>query len=529
MSNLGRERLRWLGAAAGITAFLFGCGVSSLSAQEKDRKLTISLADLPKLQYDPSTAPGPAKVYQVLMYDYLVGVKPNGQFDNAFGVAESWEYAADGKTWSAKIRSGLKFSDGSPLTIDDVVFSLKRVIDPKATSSGGSSLRAVISDIRKSDDSTLVIDLKQRYLFIPQLLSRLGATDGAIVSQSYFNRVGSAEFASKPMGSGPYKLNGTSTSVDLKFDRNDHHSRRNSYDKYANIVMYSTPEEQTRLAQVMRGEADIVGISAEAAARLKGNTTVKVAEQPGKANLSISYHEQWKPENPLSNPKVREALNLAINRQEIIETLLNGLGKSYGVPQLGPAHIGFDPSKFRPYEYNPQRAKALLAEAGYGAKPLELSVYKYNWPGAPELPLVMEAVAGYFQAVGVKVKIIQSEYNTVREQWGKFTLGASVSAMATDNRPVYPIELIWSAKGTLRFSQDPTLDQLIGAWAAATNLPDAESAIQKAAQYIRDENVGTSIVSLSTLYGLGKNVQPWSTLQSVLPFEMSLDGLLTGG
>jgi peptide/nickel transport system substrate-binding protein len=515
-----------IAALVALALTVTACGTPPVPAAPRstNQTLTIALADVPREQFDPSRGTATAKVYQSLMYDWLIGAQPDGKFDKGVGVAKDWAYSTDGLTFTVTVRDGITFWDGSPLTADDVVFSLQRVIDPKATSSGSATFRSVIDTVTKPSANIVEIKLKRTYLFLPQLLSRLGVTDGAIVSKKQFETVGETQFASKPMGSGRYKLV-SSDGTTYTFERNEKYWL-GATGRFAKVVMQHAPEEQTRLALLQRGDADIIGLSAQAASTLTGDG-IKIAVQPGKANLSVNYHEQWKPGNPMSDARFREALNLSINRKEILDTIFFGRGNLAGVPQLGPTHIGFDASKFRAYEYDPNKAKQLLTQMGYASNPVQIDVYQYTWPGVPEMPQVMEAIAGYFKAIGVNVRLVKSDYNTLREAWGKFNLGATVAGNAADNRPIYPVELVWSTAGSLSYTHDTKLDALITTWSTSRTVPDAERALQAIAAYVRDNNIGTSIMIVATLYGLGKNVAPWNGLESVFPFEMSLDGLLT--
>lgn len=520
----------WLTGLIALSISLTACGDGGdgdgeQQASSTDDTLTIALADVPREQFDPSLGTATAKVYQSLMYDWLIGARPDGEFDMSTGVAEAWEYSPDGATFTVTVREGIEFWNGMPLTADDVVFSLERIIDPAATSSGSATLRGVIESITKTDERTVTVQLQRPFLFLPEFLSRLGVTDGAVVSKAYFDEVGADEFASSPMGSGRYELVSSGAGTEFTFERNENYWL-GVEGRFSEVVLQHVPEEQTRLALLQRGEADIVGVSAQAAADLSGDG-IQVAEQPGKANLSLNYHEQWIPENPMSNAQFREALNLSINRDEIVEQIFFGRGESYGVPQLGPSNIGFDADVFRPYEYDPERAAQLIEQSGYAADPVPIDVYQFTWPGVPEMPQVMEAVAGYFQEIGVEVNLVRSDYNTLRELWGQFAVGPGVHGNGADNRPAYPVELIWSIEGSLSNTHDPELNALVEAWTFAASEGEAVSAIQAIGTYVRDEDIGTSIVTVSTLYGLGPEVEPWDGLESVFPFEMSLDGLLT--
>jgi peptide/nickel transport system substrate-binding protein len=517
-----RRRLLLMATATALV--LSGC-VSGGSDEPDDGSsgtLRIALAGLETEQFDPHVVSQTTKIYQSLMYDWLVGATPEGEFDDASGVATDWTYSEDGLTWTATIRDGITFWDGTPLTAEDAAFSLARVVSEEGSSSGASTLRGVIDSVEVVDGDRIEVSLSRPFQFLPHLLSRLGATDGAVIPKAYFEQVGADGFAAEPMGSGPYRLAEYNPGASMVFERVENHWRVGT-PRYERIEFLAVPEEQTRLALLQRGEAELVAVSRQGAVEAE-NLGFTVLEKPNNANVHVNYHEQWVESNPLSDERVREAMNLAINRQEIVDSILYGRATIPGIGHLGSEHIGWDESIVPPYPYDPDRARQLLAESGYLDDPKQIDVYSYERAEAPEIPQIMEALTGYWEAVGLNVRLIRSEYGAVREQWGNFTLGSAVSVLGTANRVVFPVQLVWGTEGALTYARDPELDDLIAAWSNAPTVDEAVAAIQAVMRYVHDHHISGPVVSVGSVYA-SDGIEEWPGLTGLHSGEIHLDGL----
>lgn len=487
-------------------------------------RLAVAVSGLGGEVFDPHVAALHHKVFLSLMYDWLVGITPEGEFDNSLGLASHWEFSDDGLTWSAMIREGVTFWDGTPLTVDDVVFSLERVISDEAVSAYSSDLRSVIESVETTGSNEVQVRLNRPYLFLPHLLSRFGATDGAIISKDYFEEVEAEGFASEPMGSGPYELADFSLGSLLRLTAVEDHWRVGT-PLYDEITFLTVPEEQTRVAQLQQGDTQIVEVSRQTASELEDSGQT-VVSNPDAYTINASYYETWKPGNPFSDPRVREAVSLSINREEIVDSLLLGRAEVKGIGYFTPAHIGWDEAALPPpHGYDPERAEELLEEAGYLTDPVRIDVYQYELPGAPELPEIAQAVAGYLDAVGFKTRTVQEEYGVVRAKWEEATLGPALSLSPTPKRLLYPIELTYGSNGALTVAHDEALDGLLATVKDADTPEATESAIQDLMTYISVNHYGTAIALVDNEFALGEGLTAWEGLDGLLPSELHLEGL----
>jgi len=195
-------RLRLCASAFGIAAL----ACHPLAAQTQKGALVFSVETLAAQTLDPilEQRPGNA-VYQAVMYDSLVGFDlQKGGIGP--GVAERWELAEDGNSWTFYLRPGQKFHNGDPLTAQDVKFSLQRQMAPNSTASAAPTMRRTITGIDVVDDLTLRVNTNSPQIGLPASLSRAVAPEGAVMPKGYIEKVGEEEFRRKPVGSGPWKF-----------------------------------------------------------------------------------------------------------------------------------------------------------------------------------------------------------------------------------------------------------------------------------------------------------------------------------
>src|SRR5687767_6336827 len=174
-------------------------------AQAKS-ELTIALSSFSAETLDPALQGHNVKYYLSLMFDYLVGVTPDGQPSQAGGLASKWESSADHKRWTFQLRKGVKFHDGTDMTSEDVKFSLQRAMSKRSTTGYAGPLRTLIQDIETPAPDRVIIVLKESTLIIPTYLSRSLSTEGMVLPKKYIEANGDDVFARKPVGTGPYKF-----------------------------------------------------------------------------------------------------------------------------------------------------------------------------------------------------------------------------------------------------------------------------------------------------------------------------------
>jgi len=296
-------------------------------------------------------------------------------------LAESWSATADGLTYEFVLRKGVRFHNGDPVTAEDVKFSFERYKGASA-----KLLKDRVAAVEIVDPHRVRFRLKRPW---PDFMTFYGtpATGAAwIVPKKYVEKVGDDGFKRAPVGAGPYKFSSFKPGVELVVEANEQYWRKTP--SVRTLLARSVPDDSTRLAMLKRGEADIVynfrGPLAEELRRTPGLTL-----KPYYLPLPFWYvfTEPWDPKSPWADRRVRLAANLAIDRQAINQAETLGFSRLTAsmIPQ---SFEGYWPAPL--YPYDSQRARQLLAEAGYpnGFDAGMISVDMANASFA-------EAVAGY--------------------------------------------------------------------------------------------------------------------------------------
>ena len=294
-------------------------------------------------------------------------------------LASAWKVSDDKKTWTFQLRSGVRFSDGTPLNGAAVKFTLERLLDAKLAAPNRTLLGAVVS-IQAPSDTQVVIQTKEP--FAP-LLENLAHPGAAILPPGFD--------PNKPIGSGPYKLEERQNGIKLVLNRNPQYS--GTAPTWEQIVYKPVPEAAARTVVLESGEAQIVNrLAPESVADLKGNNKVEVLIKPSTFQISFEVNNRLK---PFDDPRVRRALNLAVDKEALVKGPLRGMGS---VP-VGPVPAGAQwPMTLKAYPYSPDEAKKLLAEAGVKpGTPIEIWTTQGRYTKDKEMA---EAVSGYLQAVG---------------------------------------------------------------------------------------------------------------------------------
>lgn len=399
-----------------LAGLLVAAAPIAVPAQDKDT-LVIALDTLGAQVMDPILdTRAPHAHYHAPIWDSLVGFDlEKGGIGP--GVAEKWERAADGKSWTFFLRKGQKFHNGDPVTAHDVKFSLERTMSPESIASGAASLRRAIDRIEVVDDLTVRVYTKGVIPYFAASLSRAVFMEGSVMPKKYIEAVGAKGFRDKPIGSGPWKFVRSVPGDRIEYESAGPHWRGTP--QFKRLVLLLVPEQSTRLAMVRTGEASIASIGPEAIKETQAGG-MRLVSVPGTMQAIYQFWGLYKPEgksSPLADVRVREALSLAIDRQQIIDHVMVKAARwplpfttfRYSTDVDIPRWEKWSKTALR---YDPARAKQLLAAAGH-PNGFKMTFWNTALPGTPFMVQIGEAVAGFWEKIGVKV-----EMKTV--EWGVF-------------------------------------------------------------------------------------------------------------
>ena len=514
-----------------VLALLGMVAVGTGWAQPKT-ELTVALSSFATEVLDPPLGGHLVKYYLSMIFDYLVGTTPDGQPSREGGIATRWENSPDFKRWTFYLRKGVKFHNGDELTSEDVKFSIMRNIGKRSTTGYAGPLRTLIQDIETPAPDRVVVVTKEPTLIIPLYLSRSLSTEGMITPKKYIEAVGDDVFARKPIGSGPYKFVEQVTGSHITLTAGDNHWRIGT-PKYKTMTFRLVPEETTRIALLRRGEVDVVELSRE---------RVKDVEKDG---FPIHYRREesiltmWWVLGadgrvpPAKDKRVREALNLALDRAEIAQSIFGGKADPAAVP-LGLSwsfkDVGFKQTPDMTYPYDLPRAKKLLADAGF-ASGFNLDVYAYQLPGLPEGKTMAEAVAGYWEKLGIKSRLIPVDYPAFRKAWFDRSAPGAVGYFNIANRDwigAYALleKQAYSASKPSDTVNDPEIDGMLSQVMRQTDREKINALMRNVYTRLRSEHLGVPVVYLHSPYATSKTLAKWN-VGSVM-YDLFFDQLASG-
>ena len=329
----------------------------------------------------------------VSLFDSLVGRDAENRIVPQ--LAESWRLVDDVK-WQLKLRRGVVFHDGEPFNAETVRFTFQRVLDPEQKSPNRANVAEIVR-VEVVDDYTVNVVTRQPYA---PLINRL--LDFAMVPPKYVAEKGNQGMALRPVGTGPYRFVELIKDDRMVVEAFDRHWR--GAPKIKRIVYKPIPEPFTRAAALRNNEVDLVTTMPPSLAReLERAPGIRVQRVPSSWIIYLGLNALKK---PLSDVKVRQALNYATDVDAIIRNVLEGNGRKLEGP-LTPQMFGYDAS-IKGYPYGPARARKLLAEAGYpDGVEIILESPAGRYQGDKE---IAEALGGQWQKAGFKPKVQVAEW-----------------------------------------------------------------------------------------------------------------------
>ena len=412
-------------------------------------------------------------------------------------------------TWEITLRKGVTFHDGTPFNADSVLYSFDRVLNE---SNKRASEYAFIKDVRKTGDYTIVIETNDKYA---PLITSLVDPLMSIVSPNI------VDVDKQPVGTGPFVFSAFEPGASLDVVKNENYwGGEVGLDK-----VYTTyiPDATSRTLLIKSGDADVVRDILPSEYNAVSNGSDTYVESKAMLRTYFVYINENKA--PFDDVRVRQALSYAINRQEIVDTALEGVG---GVPAVGPFSYSSPwnaNDEIEPYAYNKEKALALFAEAGilpgadgklyYNGEPFTIEITTYSKRAA--LPPTLEVIAAEYEDLGITVKtrIMDSSAIKADVATGNYDMTmAAWSTMPTGDPDYFLSPMFLStgsyASGWLHYA-NPTVDALI---LEARTTFDAD---KRAELYDEIQNITQNEVGLIYLFYESQN---WGISDAVSNIEI---------
>lgn len=319
------------------------------------------------------------------IFDTLVTRDEDGNL--APSLATEWE-AIDDVTWQFKLREGVKFHNGEDFNAEAAKFSIDRLINPD-TASPIAELRNVVA-CEIVDDYTINIITEAPDPIIPNKLVLFG---GVMMPPKYVQENDADFVAKNPVGTGPYKFVSWQKDSEVVLEANEDYWR--GAPAFKNLTFRVIPNQADILAALKTGEIDFVqGLTGDLAKSVENDPNVKILSTDWIRTFFVSIDTSVE---PLNIKEVRQALNYAVDKEAIIETIFNGNAKQ--VATIIPReNFGYDES-IEPYPYDPEKAKELLAQAGYP------DGFEITFDGVSTELTEVQAIIGYLEAIGITVNL----------------------------------------------------------------------------------------------------------------------------
>lgn len=435
----------------------------------------------PQLRDDGGERQVNDNIYEALMARTATG-------DLVPGLAAAEPQRIDDTTWQFKLREGVRFHNGAPFNADSVVASVKRMIDPANNSEQMAYFNTIVG-AEKVDELTVNI--------------LTNGTDPILPSRMYWMKMidpghaSSGDLASTPVGTGPYKLDAWNRGTDLKLVANEEYWDGTPQIKEATYRFVVEPG--TRLSGLMAGEFDVI-------TNLLPEFTTSVPKFAAVPGLETSVFVLGTDNEIVKDPKVREALNLAIDRQSMVDGLFMGYATIANGIHVNQAAFGHN-EKLESYAYDMARAQELIREAGAQGKPLHVIGESGRWLKDREQ---IEAVAAFWSQAGLSVTVDIQEFSQYLDSLmgdgprpDAIFIANSNELLDADREMSY----IYHKDGLAASNSDDWMAKQIDAARVETDQAKRKAIYDEVQQKAHDLNYAVPLFNLQDIYGLSERME----------------------
>ena len=515
-----------------VTAPLWVAVIAQGQTAKPEGTLTVAVATFAGERWLPQLYPGAEDVVLKPMFENLLTRDPKtGEL--APMLAERWQVLDGGRTWRFHLRKGVQFHGGrGEVTAEDVKFTFTAIAKEGSANSLAPEFR-LIKSMEIEDRHTITVRFdKPSVVFGNKVTQGLFASVAFIQSKRHIEGVGEEAAERQPVATGPFKFVEHVRGDRIVYEAVENHWRATPH--WKRLVFLKVPEPATRMAMLRAGTVDVIEIGGEYVDELK-KVGVRTLVMPNVSWVYVILGGQW-PTKPTYDPKVpwaqpdaerarkvRLGLNLAVDKHAVMQRMLGGLGTVMGSWLAYPNDPWNTEALKKPYPYDPAKAKALLTEAGYPSG-FDVTMNLTAWPGRGFLPDVGEAVATYWEKVGIRVKrrpldraIFMADFRA--RAYSGITLAYAAPLVAPE-----PWEVLFRGgytKAALNlFMEHPKLDEFIDRLAIEPNPKERVRIMRdEMGPWLYEYIPGVAIGAAHNIAGLGPRVGDWPLIPGHMGFH----------
>ena len=421
------------------------------------------------------------------IYDTLLYYSPDGTKDPEPRIAESYEISDDGLDYTFHLRDDVTFHDGTPVTADDVVFSIELY---KASEYQGSQI-SMLSSVEATDEHTVVCHLDAPYSPFLQ-----GICSPMIASKAYYES-SEDDFVNNPIGSGPYKFVSRAKGSNIKLEANEDYYR--GAPEIKEVTFEVIPDSSTKAIALQTGEVNFAEIDSATKPQLEANPAITIAEVP---TSSFSYIAMNTEKEPFDDSRVRQAINYAIDRDNLVAVCYDGEAE-VNSNICAKERFGYSDDQFQ-YTYDPEKAKELLAEAGIET-PYDLGEILV----AEKYSNLATVIQNDLKAVGLDVTISVKEFNSYISDLQNGSYGITALNMTLEG-DTQTLEMAFTSDyigiaNNARYS-DEEMDKLFGQARTETDNDKRAEVFNEIFTKAQDEAIYAVMCNPMTLYAYNSDL-----------------------
>ncbi len=424
------------------------------------------------------------------------------------GLAVSWEFNDDFTQWSFDLREGVQFHFGNgEFTSADVAWVHSLLSSDDSVSTMSPVWRTVT--LVPGGDYQVSFNFETPFLDGLRLFSRT-AGDLYIMSKAQFDAEGLDAIDDRPAGTGHYRYLERKPGLGVSYEMAETEHWDGATPDFPEFELKFITEDATRMAVLLAGDAHMANLSrdlqAEAANR---GMRIVSSQQPTIQTVSfmlgqyfLTGDESYRPDQPFEDIRVREAINRAVNRANIMEFIYKGSATPVYVYGWTPGHEGWAPRFEADFEANygfdPERARQLLADAGYGPGDIEIDFPTMNFSGNPELSQIAEAIQLDLDAVGITVNLQEMEYTALRpdlvakQAWDKMWMSRNLPIRTTQEA----VRVFYADEGVTHAAMYDELEAMYQQLKATVDLAERDEIARRMGNFAFDNYISVPIAQI---------------------------------